>query len=250
MTPPSLAPVPGEPPRHPTDDLPGLLAGELDLDRIAGLTAHLRTCAACRTELVEVAGAYGALHRVERTGLTDTETVPPLAVAPDAEEAAATTAGDGATVTALPTHRSRRAPVLAAAAAAVLLVVLGVVAVVRDRGSGGGGEAAQRVVLAPEGGSAGTGYVEMADAGPSSVMTVSTSSLPPPPQGSFYEVWLLDPDSGQMLPVGVLPHDRGSATYTLPDDLVGRYKAVDISVQPDNGAMVHSNESVLRGSYA
>ncbi len=248
MTPPSLAPVPGEPPRHPTDDLPALVAGELGLDRVGAVTAHLRTCAACRAELVEVVAGFGALHRIERTGLTEPETPPPLRVAPDEEPAAPSVVGTGATVTALPGRRSRRTPLLVAAAAAVVVVLAGVVALVRDRTQGGTGEV--RVALAPEGGSSGSGYVEMDDAGPSSVMTVSTSSLPAPPQGSFYEVWLFDPDSGQMLPVGVLPHDKGTATYTLPDDLVGRYKAVDISVQPDNGSMVHSNESVLRGSYA
>ena len=68
MTPPSLAPVPGEPPQHPTDDLAALLTGDLDLTRTRAVTAHLRRCPACRDELVEVAAALGvrqALHRVD-----------------------------------------------------------------------------------------------------------------------------------------------------------------------------------------
>ena len=247
MTPPSLAPVPGEPPQHPTDDLAALLAGELDLARARSVGAHLRRCSTCRDELVEVAVATGTLRRVERTGLDEAEVVPPLTVVPDAEPAPGAPV---APVVALDDHRRtrRRWPAVAAAVVALVVLVGGAVGVARLRGPAAGGEV--QVALQPEGGSTGTGSVSMVDAGSSSVMTVTTRQLPPPPDGSFYEVWLFEPDSGQMLPVGVLPHDRQSASFTLPDELVGRYKAVDISVQPDDGRMVHSSDSVLRGSYA
>ncbi|MFN8041218.1 MAG: anti-sigma factor [Acidimicrobiales bacterium] len=249
MTPPSLAPVPGEPPQHPTDDLAALLAGELDLARTRAVGAHLRRCPACRDELVEVAVATGTLRRVERTGLDEAEVVPPLTVVPDDEGGSTAGADAVAPVVALDDRRRarRRWPAVAAVVALVVLVG-GAVGVARLRGPASGGEV--QVALQPEGGSAGSGSVSMVDAGSSSVMTVTTRQLPPPPDGSFYEVWLFEPDSGQMLPVGVLPHDRQSASFTLPDELVGRYKAVDISVQPDDGRMVHSDESVLRGSYA
>ena len=251
MTPPSLAPVPGEPPQHPTDDLAALLTGDLDLTRTRAVGVHLRRCPACREELVEVAVATGTLRRVERTGLDEPEVVAPLTVVPD-DEVAAPAAGDGPAGVVVPLddhRRARRRWVSVAAAAAVLVLVVGsAVGIARLRGPSAGGEV--QVALQPEGGSSGTGSVSMVDAGSSSVMTVTTRQLPPPPAGSFYEVWLFEPDSGQMLPVGVLPHDRQSASFTLPDELVGRYKAVDISVQPDDGRMVHSDESVLRGSYA
>ena len=81
----------------------------------------------------------------------------------------------------------------------------------------------------------------------STTMTVTTT-LPGPPAGSFYEVWLLQPESGQMLAVGVLPND-GTGTYAVPADLIDRYHAVDVSVQPDNGNAAHSNDSVLRARY-
>ena len=93
------------------------------------------------------------------------------------------------------------------------------------------------------------GLIEMSGAGDDQVMTVKTAELPPAPAGSFYEVWLLQPGSGQMLAVGVLP-GSGTGSYALPADILGRYQAVDISLQPDNGVITHSGDSVLRAEYA
>ena len=78
-------------------------------------------------------------------------------------------------------------------------------------------------------------------------MRLQTSDLPAAGSG-FYEVWLLQPDSGKMLPVGVLGAS-GSGTYTLPAGVLGRYADVDVSRERDDGNPAHSADSVLRGAY-
>jgi anti-sigma-K factor RskA len=62
-------------------------------------------------------------------------------------------------------------------------------------------------------------------------------------------VWLLDPDAGTVFAVGVLPPD-GQARFTLPASVVGRYQAIDVSLEADDGDPAHSKRSLLRGRYA
>jgi hypothetical protein len=63
----------------------------------------------------------------------------------------------------------------------------------------------------------------------------------------YYEVWLSDPTLKEMVPVGILRGDSGR--FELPDgvDLV-KYRLVDISEEPLDGAPAHSGVSVLRGT--
>ena len=80
-------------------------------------------------------------------------------------------------------------------------------------------------------------------------MTVTTDDLPALRPGQYYEVWLLDPKAGRVFPVGVLPSD-GEARFTLPASVVGRYQAIDVSLEADDGDPTHSKHSLLRGRYA
>jgi hypothetical protein len=80
-------------------------------------------------------------------------------------------------------------------------------------------------------------------------MTVTTDDLPALRPGQYYEVWLLDPKAGTVFPVGVLPRD-GKARFTLPASVVGRYQAIDVSLEADDGDPTHSKHSLLRGRYA
>jgi hypothetical protein len=80
-------------------------------------------------------------------------------------------------------------------------------------------------------------------------MTVTTDHLPALRPGQYYEVWLLDPNAGTVFPVGVLPPD-GEARFTLPASVVGRYQAIDVSLEADDGDPAHSKHSLLRGRYA
>ena len=71
--------------------------------------------------------------------------------------------------------------------------------------------------------------------------------MPPAPE-SFYEVWLLNPATLKMLPVGVLP-PSGSGTYNMDAALMKDYSAVDVSLQVNDGNPAHSKVSVLRGYF-
>ncbi len=225
-------------PSHPSDELVAFVNGELDLDELRAVTRHLRGCPSCQAELVEIAAGLGAMRGVALADLTAIDEPPPLAVVPlglaPAESA----------------RRSRPLRVVAAAVAVVALVVLvsAGVLVARRTPEPTTTTAGPSVVLQPMGTVPAHGSVHMTDSGSTQIMTVD-SQLPSAPSGSFYEVWLLQPQTGQMLAVGVLPNG-GNADYALPTDIVGRYQAVDISLQPDNGVTTHSADSVLRATYA
>jgi anti-sigma-K factor RskA len=73
--------------------------------------------------------------------------------------------------------------------------------------------------------------------------------LPALRPGQYYEVWLLDPDAGTVVPVGVLPPD-GEGRFTLPASVVGRCQVIDVSLGAHDGDPTHSKRSLLRGRYA
>ncbi len=223
------------------EELPALLHGELTLAELRSLTAHLRACASCQRELVEVAVGVGAVARVQRQGLLDTAapTLPALAELPP-DEPADLHAARG--------HRRRLASwrVLAAAAVAALIVLGG--AVLLNRGSSSPNPPDEQLALQAVGTRPVRGEVTMSGKGASRTMVVSTD-LAPVSARSYYEVWLLDTTTNRLVAVGVLP-PSGTAHFTLPSDLLSRYDAVDLSLQPDNGQTTHSSDSVLRAKYA
>ena len=65
----------------------------------------------------------------------------------------------------------------------------------------------------------------------------------------FYEVWLIDPDTLQMVGLGALTSDSGR--FVVPDGLdLSQYRLVDVSLEPFDGDPVHSTDSVVRGELA
>jgi hypothetical protein len=204
---------------HPYEELPGLLLGELDRAEVTRVSDHLAGCDDCRRELAALAATSASLHAAAR----------------HAQPAAPAAKG------------RRRRPLLGLAAALVIAViaaaVLWTVGPLRPDGSG------RSVPLAGVGAVSASGRASMAGTGGDRRMTVTASGLPALAPGQFYEVWLLDPDAGTVFPVGVLAAD-GRARFTLPASVVGRYQAVDISLEADDGDPAHSKHSLLRGRYA
>jgi hypothetical protein len=141
---------------------------------------------------------------------------------------------------------------VAAAAAVALVAGGGVVGRAWTGGSGPGRPAAVRqaalVAVGQEAPSA-SGVVRMSGPTGRTDMTIRTSGLPPAGAGHFYYAWLLDPATNKMLPLGVVAIDA-SSTFEVQSDLVARYRAVDISLQADDGNPAHSPVSVLRATYA
>ncbi len=215
------APVDG----HVAAELPGLIGGELELAEMQRVTRHLRKCADCRAELVEVAAGIGVMRSLDRTANAQ-----PVSASPTASRRA--------------TPARRR--VVAWAAAAVLVVAAAISATVvatRDNSP-----KRTVVVLAPVANQDARGRVAMQARNGAQDMEVRTT-LGAAPKTSYYEVWLLERSTGKMLPVGVLPPD-GNGVFRLSSDIVQGYDTVDISLQPDNGGTAHSKDSLLRANFA
>jgi hypothetical protein len=62
----------------------------------------------------------------------------------------------------------------------------------------------------------------------------------------FYEVWLIDPKTFQMVGLGSLENDQG--LFAVPPGLdLSKYRVVDVSLEPLDGNPLHSKDSVVRG---
>ena len=204
--------------RHPRDDLPELLLGELPPATAGAVDRHLAGCDPCRRDLAAVAVASSALRDAARLPFPDL---------PSSREK----------------DRRRRGRWLLAAAAAVLALVLGIggLTLGRDRDAG------QTVALAAPVGRA-SAQARMRGAGDDQIMTIAASDLPRPPAGAWYEVWLVG-DGGEPFPVGVLAPD-GEGIWSLPADVAARYRAIDVTLERADGDRSRSDRSVLRGRYA
>jgi Anti-sigma-K factor rskA len=227
-----------EPPVHVAGELPALLAGECDRSETLAIAGHLRSCALCHDELVSVAVASGTLRAAARAERTRPGPVPVDREPPEADTPAWLT------------HPSRRAPggrrrfALAAAAVVVLAGAIGAAIGLSGAGSPVVGRAALHHLDAPAGAS---GNITVTASSSGRLMVVRTQGLPSPGAEHFYEVWLLDPVTLKMLPLGALP-PSGQASYGVATSLMAGYSAIDISLQADNGNPAHSAVSVLRGS--
>jgi Anti-sigma-K factor rskA len=133
------------------------------------------------------------------------------------------------------------------ALAAAVVVIAGAVAAGLGL-SGSGPAVTNRAALHPlRAPAAASGAVTVTAASGAREVQVSTDGLPSPGQGHFYEVWLLDPATLKMMPMGALA-PSGQATFGVATGLMAGYSAVDISLQANNGNPAHSAVSVLRGT--
>ena len=245
---------------HESPDLVGLLTGELPRDQTLAAARHLEGCAKCAHELADIVVAHAALRSSSRvSGLLeedeeDVETaaqhdgdrmtalLPPLSpldtTTPEAGPHPETDRSGGAT-------RRQRARLLAVAAILVLLVVGSVIAISAGSGRGGPTPVASAALQPIEAPTSASGSVSVFADGATRSLTVETHQLPQPAPQRFYEVWLLDPTTRKMLPMGVLsPSGRGN--YSVSAGIMAGYSAVDVSLQSNDGDPAHSETSVLR----
>jgi hypothetical protein len=76
-------------------------------------------------------------------------------------------------------------------------------------------------------------------------LTIDSDGLPL--RQGYYEVWLYNPASGNMQPVGALADD-GSGTFTVAGSIDLRsFNIIDVSAQDYNGSTVVHQDSVLQG---
>jgi Anti-sigma-K factor rskA/Putative zinc-finger len=220
-------------------DLMALLRGELSNAEVAQVADHLDGCAECRQDLAETAVGHALLTGAARTLSPPVPLEPPEVPALDS-------------VTSFPRGRRWRRPVRVVAAAAALVAGTAVVTRLATGPTEPGASvtAPERTAdLEPVDGQ-GSGRVVMAEDSHDAVaMTVETRGLPKTGQGQFYEAWLFNPKTQKMLALGVVG-PGGTASFDVPDSLVGRYQVVDVSLERDDGDPGHSVTSVLRATYA
>ncbi len=227
---------------HVIDDLASLVAGDLSRAETEAVVEHLRGCDECRRDLVANVAASAALRSAARNA-------PELFAAPVGEvpqpapipEASAAPAG-------VPRRSTRRAWRWASGVAVAAAVIVAAFFAGSQLTTPNTTEA--QATLHVVGAHTGSGgQVVMRTRDDKTNMLVTAKGLQAPSADHFYEVWLFDPQTKKMLPVGVLG-PGGSSSYSLPQSLIAQYQIVDISLQRNNGNPAHSSDSVLRARYA
>jgi len=95
----------------------------------------------------------------------------------------------------------------------------------------------------------GQGEAEIVETAAGTELVVDVSGLGDGDGDGFLEVWLIDPDTLQMIGLGALTSDSGR--FQVPDGLdLSQYRLVDVSLEPFDGDPVHSRDSVVRGELA
>jgi len=69
-------------------------------------------------------------------------------------------------------------------------------------------------------------------------VTFSSANLPPPPDGSQYEAWLINDDGETLLSLGMIvftPDNQASLTFVDPDgrNLIGNYHGLQVTIEPN-----------------
>jgi anti-sigma-K factor RskA len=142
----------------------------------------------------------------------------------------------------VPLRRARRLPlVVLGAAAAVVALVVGVVVLSDDSPATTTEQVALEALPGFEGAS---GEATLVVEGSSRAVTVDLAAVDVP-AGNHLELWLLDDDVAELVPLGTI---AGDGAHQLPEDAdLDATPVVDISLEPDDGDPAHSGVSVVRG---
>lgn len=232
--------------RHVDPEVLALLAlGENAAD--AADHDHLASCDACRSELDNLAhaaqvgrstlGAGQLLEPHPRVWSAITDEVAAL----EEREPQPTLAA----VTALPRRRRWVLPVAAAAAG---VLALGVGAAWSALSPAPATILASATLDAfPDWPDASGSAVVQKTAEGSRIIDVSVAV--PAGEDGFREVWLIDPDTLQLVSLGIVEGESG--TFTIPAGLdLTRFSVVDISEEPFDGDPTHSGDSIVRGQLS
>lgn len=213
-----------------------LAAAALGEDLSAEESEHITSCGECARQVTELQ----SIAQLASVGAMESASPPP-----EVWQAIESRAFG---VSHQRSHRTRTWWGLVAGAAAVF--ALGAVAV-----NGWDSDPGQQIVAAaplaalPEGpGGDQSGEAEIHQTDEGMVLTIAASGLANP--SGYYEAWLLDPASGGVIALGVVPVDVSTVTLPLPDGAdLSVYSAVDVSDEPFDGNPGHSSVSVLRGVF-
>ena len=84
---------------------------------------------------------------------------------------------------------------------------------------------------------------------PADAVTISTSTMPPPAEGSRYEAWLIEDDREQRISIGIISFDqenKGSLKFVDSEgrNLLGKYSALEITVEPNPDPNTNSSNNI------
>lgn len=229
--------------RHPEiDTLVQMATGTAD----RATRRHLESCAGCRDDVqIVIRGrAAGRLLSVEPQLA---ELAPPPEDVWERIQEELADEQDVASERVTQSERDRRGWLPVAAAAVIGLVAgVGATWVATRPGSNASGTTvtASSSPISPLGGHLTRGTITRT--GPVAHPSLSVHLAHADPGKGFIEVWLLDPDSGGMVALGVMNQDNG--TYAVPGGLdLSAYRQVDVSREPFDGNPQHSKTSLARG---
>jgi len=80
-------------------------------------------------------------------------------------------------------------------------------------------------------------------------LTISTDTMPLPPEGSQYEAWLIQDDAEQRISIGTIdfnPDNKGSLLFVDKEgqNLLGKYSALEITIEPDPDSNPNSSNDI------
>ena len=231
-------------PRFELDRLDNIMLSALGEPVDPDFEEHRRGCDQCRAESAEFASTV-------RLGRESSEHRDEFDTAPASSVWTAITAELGLTTPAA-TRRHRvsaprwRTAVLAGAAAVLVATGVGAGYVLghRDTASHVTVASTARLGAMPGGPTDVSGAAIIHTNGDGQQLSISTRGLPL--RQGYYEVWLFNPSSNQMVAVGTLA-DNGTGSFPVPAGLDPHaYHVVDVSAQDYDGDPAHQ-QSVLRG---
>ena len=231
-------------PRFELDRLDNIMLSALGEPVDPDFEEHRRGCERCRAESAEFASTV-------RLGRESGEHRERFDISPASSVWTAISAELGLTTPAA-TRRHRvsvprwRTAMLAGAAAVLVATGVGAGYVLghRDTASHISVASTARLGAMPGGPTDVTGAAIIHTTGDGQKLSISTRGLPL--RQGYYEVWLFNPSSNQMVAVGTLA-DNGTGSFPVPAGLDPHaYHVVDVSAQDYDGDPAHK-QSVLRG---
>lgn len=84
---------------------------------------------------------------------------------------------------------------------------------------------------------------------PGGRLVMKLRNVPPSRPGTHYEVWVLPEGSNRMTAVGSFTPSGTQVDFVLPLPSPGRYRAIDISIQDNNGSPARSIRTLGSGLF-
>ncbi|MDE0974727.1 MAG: anti-sigma factor [Candidatus Nanopelagicales bacterium] len=204
---------------------------------------HVRGCLPCQGELDELTAVASSARAV------NSEDRPVDAPAQIWDRIEAELAADSRTIPAPVTpqvHRKSRAMFALAASVGILIGGLGTYTVVASNSANPSPTLVAQAALEPLRGVTEPAVASVQQIDGREVLYVQASGLPA--TDGFYEVWLLAPDSLDMISIGMLDASEGGK-FPLPAGIyLAAFPVVDISLERFDGDVTHSTDSILRGT--